>query len=369
MHSNFLRSLRSFVPALLLVLLPVISHAQVSLGVSISVAPPPLPVYVQPPIPAPGYIWTPGYWAWGPYGYYWVPGTWVEPPSVGLLWTPGYWAWSDGLFIWHAGYWGPRVGFYGGVDYGFGYPGSGYYGGYWRGHTFFYNRAVANVTSVHITNVYTSTVVNNVSVNHVSFNGGPGGIAARPSHAEELIAREHHVELTPVQRQHVQLAAANPQLRVATNHGRPAIAATARPTMFSGHGVIAAHAAGGPVHEEQRSAVQMNAEHAHRAAAQEAARHEPAQHAAAQREMAQREATQREMAQHEAAQRQAAQREPGHNGFASEHGSAPRPEYEHREPGAEVRAHESRQAVTPHPAPEARQGGRGPQERGHEHDR
>ena len=66
-------------------------------AVSITVAPPVLPVYDQPPIPAPGYIWTPGYWAWGDDGYYWVPGTWVEPPAVGLLWTPGYWGWHDGI--------------------------------------------------------------------------------------------------------------------------------------------------------------------------------------------------------------------------------------------------------------------------------
>ncbi len=45
--------------------------------------PPPLPVYEQPPMPAPGYHWTPGYWAWNNSDYYWVPGVWVEPPRVG----------------------------------------------------------------------------------------------------------------------------------------------------------------------------------------------------------------------------------------------------------------------------------------------
>src|SRR6202035_5766727 len=49
-------------------------------------APPPLPDYEQPPCPEDGYMWTPGYWAWGGGGYYWVPGTWVQPPSVGVLW-------------------------------------------------------------------------------------------------------------------------------------------------------------------------------------------------------------------------------------------------------------------------------------------
>ena len=36
------------------------AHAQVAVGLSITIAPPVLPVYVQPAIPAPGYIWTPG---------------------------------------------------------------------------------------------------------------------------------------------------------------------------------------------------------------------------------------------------------------------------------------------------------------------
>src|SRR5258707_4806804 len=66
--------------------------------VSVAIAPPPIPVYVQPAVPAPGYIWTPGYWAYGPDGYYWVPGEWVLAPYVGALWTPGYWAWNDGLY-------------------------------------------------------------------------------------------------------------------------------------------------------------------------------------------------------------------------------------------------------------------------------
>jgi hypothetical protein len=37
--------------------------AEVSLSVSVNVAPPALPVYVQPPIPG-DYMRTPGYWAW-----------------------------------------------------------------------------------------------------------------------------------------------------------------------------------------------------------------------------------------------------------------------------------------------------------------
>jgi WXXGXW repeat (2 copies) len=71
------------------------AQAQGTVGITIDVEPPPLPVYDQPPIPEPGYMWTPGYWAWDDdTGYYWVPGTWVLPPEPELLWTPGYWGWK-----------------------------------------------------------------------------------------------------------------------------------------------------------------------------------------------------------------------------------------------------------------------------------
>ena len=111
----------------------VVSIGQIGVGVSITIAPPALPVYEQPLCPGDGYIWTPGYWAWDDDDgdYYWVPGTWVLAPEAGFLWTPGWWGWGDGFFVFHEGYWGPRVGFYGGVVYGFGYFGHGYEGGRW----------------------------------------------------------------------------------------------------------------------------------------------------------------------------------------------------------------------------------------------
>jgi len=87
---------------------------EIAVGVSVRIGPPPLPVYAQPVCPGPGYLWTPGYWAYDPAdGYFWVPGTWVVAPTIGFLWTPGYWGWSGAAFFWHAGYWGPHVGFYG----------------------------------------------------------------------------------------------------------------------------------------------------------------------------------------------------------------------------------------------------------------
>jgi hypothetical protein len=229
---------------ILLLAAPAASHAQVSVGISIRIGPPALPVYVQPVLPAPGYIWTPGYWAYGPQGYFWVPGTWVEPPTVGLLWTPGYWGWNNGIFVWNEGYWGPHLGFYGGVNYGFGYGGVGFVGGEWRGGSFFYNRAVCNVTGVNITNVYNRTVVINRTVTNVSYNGGPGGISARPTPAEASAAHEPHTQLTTAQTQHIHLAAANRAQLATVNGGKPAIAASPKPGVFTGKGVVAARAAG-----------------------------------------------------------------------------------------------------------------------------
>jgi hypothetical protein len=217
-------------------------------GVSITVAPPALPVYDQPPIPGPGYIWTPGYWAWDDGDYYWVPGTWCEPPAVGLLWTPGYWGWHDGIYAWNAGYWGPHIGFYGGVSYGFGYTGVGYAGGFWRGGVFSYNRSVNNFGSVNITNVYNKTVINNNVTNNVSFNGGAGGLTAKANQQELAAANERHTPPTNVQTQHQQQASTNRELRHSVNNGHPTVAATSHAGHFEGAGVMAAHHDGGAGH-------------------------------------------------------------------------------------------------------------------------
>jgi len=227
--------------------IPAASSAEVAVGISVTFAPPALPVYVQPPCPSPGYIWTPGYWAWDPeIGYYWVPGTWVLAPFPGALWTPGYWGWSNGLFVWYPGYWGTVVGFYGGINYGFGYTGYGYHGGYWSHGAFYYNRAVTNVNVTNITNVYNQTVTGAVTRTRVSYNGGPGGIAVRPTASQQAAARERHSAPTDVQRQHERTAGLDPKQRAAENHGRPAVAATTKPGVTTGPGVVRASRAGAP---------------------------------------------------------------------------------------------------------------------------
>jgi hypothetical protein len=243
---QIMRSLRFAVLALFILAIPVMSSAQIV--ISVGIAPPALPVYVQPPCPADGYIWTPGYWGYSEEdGYYWVPGTWVEAPQVGYLWTPGYWGWGEDRYAWHEGYWGPHIGFYGGVNYGFGYGGDGYEGGHWEGGRFAYNRSVTNVNVTVVHNVYNRTVVvhNNT---RVSFNGGHGGVNRRPTANEERFSHEQHVQRTSMQNEHEHAAAGNRELRASVNHGKPAIAATARPGQFSGHGVVAARKAGAPYH-------------------------------------------------------------------------------------------------------------------------
>jgi hypothetical protein len=159
-------------------------------------------------------------------------------PEVGFFWTPGYWGWGGAAFLWHEGFWGPVVGFYGGINYGFGYFGTSFVGGRWDNGHFFYNRAVLNVNVNVIHNVYNTRVDIHNDV-RVSYNGGRGGIDARPTPQEEAAERERHIGPVAAQTQHIQEARSNPQLRASANHGRPPIAATARPGDFK-TGVVAA---------------------------------------------------------------------------------------------------------------------------------
>jgi hypothetical protein len=244
MYARFTRSLLITLTALVL---SSASFAQI--GISISIGPPAIPVYEQPLCPGDGYLWVPGYWAYADGGYFWVPGTWVLAPEPGFLWTPGYWGWGGGGFLFHEGFWGAQIGFYGGINYGFGYFGTGFEGGRWQGGHFFYNRAVMNVNVTEIHNVYNTTVINNTTVNRISYNGGEGGITARPTPQEETAERGRHIGPVASQLQHVQAARGNPDLRAEANHGRPPIAATARPGDFK-EGAVPAREAGAPYHLE-----------------------------------------------------------------------------------------------------------------------
>lgn len=231
-----LSNLRTFAVGAALAIAPLASHAAVF--ISVGIAPPALPVYSQPLCPGEGYLWTPGYWGYGEGGYYWVPGVWVQPPSVGVLWTPGYWGFAGGQYRWNAGYWGPHVGFYGGVNYGFGYGGVGFEGGYWGGGHFFYNRAVVNLGggagfgNTYVRNV---TVINN-NYSRTSFNGGPNGVPAHATPQELQASHEQHFQPTANQVAFRNQAAANPGQRFNANGGHIGTTAAATTRDGFGHG-------------------------------------------------------------------------------------------------------------------------------------
>lgn len=206
--------------ALLFAGLPLASSSAY-VAVSVGIAPPAIPIYQQPYCPAPGYIWTPGYWDWADFGYYWVPGVWVAPPRIGFLWTPGYWGYYGGRYRFNPGYWGPTVGFYGGINYGFGYGGQGYYGGEWSGNTFRYNTAVTRVNTTVIHNTYVNNTVVTNTGSRAGFNG-PGGANAKPTTREQAAAKATHIPPTSVQRSRVEAAKKDPALHAKNNKGKPA---------------------------------------------------------------------------------------------------------------------------------------------------
>jgi hypothetical protein len=233
-----MRLLRSSARWLLLaLLLPLIPASQAHAGIFISVnfGPPVLPVYVQPVCPQPGLMWTPGYWAYGPDGYYWVPGAWVPAPYVGALWTPPYWGYEGAVYVFHPGYWGPHVGYYGGINYGFGYMGVGFAGGMWRGGVFAYNTAIMRVGSgggwgnrVYVDRevINRTTIINN---NRVAFNGGPNGVRYQASAQERSYMNERHLAPTSFQTQHEQSARADRMAYAKANGGRPQNLVASRP--------------------------------------------------------------------------------------------------------------------------------------------
>lgn len=262
---QFSSSIRKVLIAAALTLVPASSFAGVL--ISVNIAPPALPVYTQPLCPGDGYLWTPGYWAWGPEGYYWVPGVWVRPPAVGVLWTPGYWGWGGSAFIFHAGYWGPHIGFYGGVNYGFGYGGVGYEGGYWNHGAFAYNRSVNNINVVNVHNVYNKTVIVNNNYNRVSYNGGNGGVRAQESTQERTAFHEQHFQPTVNQQSHEQFARQDRTQLANVNNGRPQMAIARTPEAY--RPVAQQHAEnfnnnrGNAPQANQRPAYQQNAQQPH----------------------------------------------------------------------------------------------------------
>jgi hypothetical protein len=230
---QLLRSARWLLLALVVTLIPVSSQGQFIL--SVHFGPPVLPVYEPPPCPQPDLMWTPGYWAYSADqgDYYWVPGAWVPAPYPGALWTPHYWGWENGRYIFHEGYWGRHIGYYGGVNYGYGYGGIGFAGGEWRGGHFAYNTEVIHVNETIIHNTYRDrTIVERGIVanpNHVAYAGGPGGIHHEAAPEERIAEHEQHVAKTSFQAQHESTAKSDKTSFAKNNGGHPAHLAAAKP--------------------------------------------------------------------------------------------------------------------------------------------
>ena len=138
---QLLRSSRWLLLGLLLSLVPASSYAGVF--ISVGFAPPVLPVYEQPPCPQARLDVDArllGLWRRRLLSGSRARGC-LLPMRVrfGLRRTG---AGRAGCYVFHTGYWGPHVGYYGGVNYGFGYMGIGFVGGRWHGHDFEYNTRV-----------------------------------------------------------------------------------------------------------------------------------------------------------------------------------------------------------------------------------
>lgn len=101
---------------------PAMAQVNLSIGIGAPVAPP-APVYeVVPAVPAPGYVWVPGYWGWNHDRYVWVRGRYVVG-RPGYAWVPDRWDNRGGRWHHLQGHWA-RAGHF---DHGRGH-------GHGRGH-------------------------------------------------------------------------------------------------------------------------------------------------------------------------------------------------------------------------------------------
>jgi hypothetical protein len=137
------------------------------------------------------------------------------------------------MYVFHDGYWGAHIGYYGGVNYGYGYGGIGFAGGEWRGGHFAYNTAVINVNRevIHTTYIDRTIVERNTIVNpgHVAYSGGPGGIHHDPAPEERMAEHEQHQAPTVFQQHHIEAAKADTTSYAKNNGGRPQNLAVAKP--------------------------------------------------------------------------------------------------------------------------------------------
>lgn len=73
----------------------------------VMVAPPPPQVEIRSPLPAAGYVWLGGYWAWRGSSHYWVSGHW-EAQRPDHYWVPHGWVSGGGGWRLNQGHWARR---------------------------------------------------------------------------------------------------------------------------------------------------------------------------------------------------------------------------------------------------------------------
>jgi hypothetical protein len=125
------------------------------------------------------------------------------------------------------------VGYYGGVNYGFGYMGIGFAGGMWDHGFFRYNTAIMHVDGRYIHNTFEDRgMVDRYTVargSHVAFSGGPGGIHHDPMPEERIAERDSHMDRSSFQMQHEGAARNDHSSYFKANGGHPATLAVQRP--------------------------------------------------------------------------------------------------------------------------------------------
>jgi hypothetical protein len=120
------------------------------------------------------------------------------------------------------------------VNYGFGYGGRGFEGGYWDRGVFRYNTAIVHVDNARFHNVvYNRAVVVDHNASRVSFNGGHGGIDARPTADEQRWAHDQRTAPLAAQHQNEMRAGQNRAQFANVNHGRPENVARTEPASFN----------------------------------------------------------------------------------------------------------------------------------------
>ena len=197
------RSLTAIIATILIAGVPLAAPGQFSIGVGFTVGspPPPIPDYISRLLLATD---TSGRRATGHGVRMATTGCLARGLShltMPALWTPGYWGFYGGRYLFYPGHWGLHIGFYGGINYGFGYPETGFYGGAWNNGRFAYNTAYTNVNKTVITipttrpssiTATSATTARTSATTAARAASMPSRRSSRSPHARAAVRRRRH---------------------------------------------------------------------------------------------------------------------------------------------------------------------------------